>query len=103
LTATARVMTGHTETEWREMGKQIPMGRSADPKDIAEAVNFLASDESAYITGQLIHVNGGVGFILVVACCWKKSRNGSSKLSTNGKASTISKPVGSSELRRRTP
>jgi len=62
LTATARVMTGHTETEWREMGKQIPMGRSADPKDIAEAVNFLASDESAYITGQLLHVNGGMVF-----------------------------------------
>ena len=62
LTATARVMTGHTETEWRKLGKQIPMGRAADPKDIAEAVNFLASDESAYITGQLLHVNGGMVF-----------------------------------------
>jgi NAD(P)-dependent dehydrogenase (short-subunit alcohol dehydrogenase family) len=62
LTATARVMTGHTETEWRELSKEIPMGRAADPIDIAEAVNFLASDESGYITGQLIHVNGGMVF-----------------------------------------
>src|SRR5215467_3654886 len=62
LTATVRIMTGHTETEWRKLGKQIPMGRAADPKDIAEAVNFLSSDESAYITGQLLHVNGGMVF-----------------------------------------
>jgi len=38
------------------------MGRAADPDDIAEAVNFLASDESGYVTGQLIHVNGGMVF-----------------------------------------
>src|SRR5262245_58697752 len=62
LTATARVMTGRTETEWREASKQIPMGRAADPKDIAEAVNFLASNESGYTIGQLLHVNGGMVF-----------------------------------------
>ncbi len=62
LTATARVMTGHTETEWRQLTEKIPMGRAAEPNDIAEAVNFLASDESGYITGQLIHVNGGMVF-----------------------------------------
>ena len=62
LTATARVMTGHTEMEWRQLTEKIPMGRAAAPNDIAEAVNFLASDESGYITGQLIHVNGGMVF-----------------------------------------
>jgi NAD(P)-dependent dehydrogenase (short-subunit alcohol dehydrogenase family) len=62
LTATARVMTGHTEAEWRQVTETIPMGRAAKPEEIAEAVNFLASDESRYITGQLIHVNGGMVF-----------------------------------------
>ena len=62
LTATARVMTGYTETEWRQLTEKIPMGRAAEPNDIAEGVNFLASEESGYITGQLIHVNGGMVF-----------------------------------------
>ena len=62
LTATARVMTSHTEGEWREATEKIPMGRAAAPLDIAEAVNFLAGEESGYITGQLIHVNGGMVF-----------------------------------------
>ncbi|SFM69164.1 3-oxoacyl-[acyl-carrier-protein] reductase [Thermodesulforhabdus norvegica] len=39
---------------------QIPMGRTGTPEDVAAAVRFLASDEAAYITGQVIHVNGGM-------------------------------------------
>jgi acetoacetyl-CoA reductase len=39
--------------------KKIPMGRIGDPADIANAVNFLASDEAGWITGQTISVNGG--------------------------------------------
>jgi len=62
LTATARVMSRYDETEWRELGRSIPMGRAAEPSEIAEAVGFLASDESGYITGQTIHVNGGMIF-----------------------------------------
>ena len=42
------------------MTKNIPCGRIGDPKDIANAVFFLASEESSYITGQVIHVNGGL-------------------------------------------
>ena len=38
----------------------IPMGRLGDPEDIAKAVAFLVSDEAAYITGQTLHVNGGM-------------------------------------------
>ena len=39
---------------------QIPLGRVGTPEDIAAAVVFLASDQAAYITGQVIHVNGGM-------------------------------------------
>lgn len=39
---------------------QIPMGRLGTPEDVANAVKFLASDEASYITGQVIHVNGGM-------------------------------------------
>ena len=42
------------------MTKNIPCGRIGDPKDVANAVFFLASEESSYITGQVIHVNGGL-------------------------------------------
>jgi 3-oxoacyl-[acyl-carrier protein] reductase len=40
--------------------KQIPLGRLGQSSDVAAAVRFLASDEAAYITGQVIHVNGGM-------------------------------------------
>jgi len=38
----------------------IPMGRLGKPKDVATCVSFLASDEAAYVTGQTLHVNGGM-------------------------------------------
>lgn len=40
--------------------KQIPLGRVGTPKDIAETVAFLASEKAAYITGQVISVDGGM-------------------------------------------
>jgi acetoacetyl-CoA reductase/3-oxoacyl-[acyl-carrier protein] reductase len=40
--------------------EQIPLGRLAQPEEIARAVCFLAADESAYITGQIWAVNGGL-------------------------------------------
>lgn len=39
---------------------QIALGRLGDAKDIADAVVFLASDRASYITGQTLHVNGGM-------------------------------------------
>ena len=42
------------------MLKNIPLRRLGQPGDIAAAVNFLASPAAAYITGQTIHVNGGM-------------------------------------------
>ena len=38
----------------------VPAGRLGEPKDIAKAVAFLASDDAAYITGTTLHVNGGL-------------------------------------------
>jgi 3-oxoacyl-[acyl-carrier protein] reductase len=40
--------------------KQIPLGRLGQPADVAAAVRFLVSDDAEYITGQVIHVNGGM-------------------------------------------
>jgi 3-oxoacyl-[acyl-carrier protein] reductase len=38
----------------------IPLGRAGQPEDVANAVAFLASDEAAYMTGQVLHVSGGM-------------------------------------------
>lgn len=42
------------------MVAQIPLGRAGKPEDIAAAVAFLVSDQASYITGQVIHVSGGM-------------------------------------------
>jgi len=43
-----------------EMRAQIPLARFGTPEEVAQAVAFLASDAAAYITGQVLHVNGGM-------------------------------------------
>nr|WP_275410123.1 3-oxoacyl-ACP reductase family protein [Streptomyces sp. SID14478] len=50
---------GLTEQQFREKGSRIPLGRVARPQDVARAVAFLASEDSDYITGQTLSVNGG--------------------------------------------
>lgn len=42
-----------------EFGKDTPMGRAGQPSEVGPAYVFLASQDSSYITGQIIHVNGG--------------------------------------------
>ena len=43
-----------------ELKKLIPLGRFGKPEEVAALASFLASDESAYITGQVISINGGL-------------------------------------------
>jgi len=49
-----------TEKAQEAMTEQIPLGRPGSAEDVANAVIFLASDQSAYITGQVLGVNGGM-------------------------------------------
>ena len=48
------------EKDKEELIKQIPLGRFGKPEEISKIIEFLVSDKSAYITGQTIHVNGGL-------------------------------------------
>jgi 3-oxoacyl-[acyl-carrier protein] reductase len=56
-TAMTDALTEHVK---EEMKKAIPMARFGTIEDVANAVAFLASPSSGYITGQVIHVNGGM-------------------------------------------
>jgi 3-oxoacyl-[acyl-carrier protein] reductase len=49
-----------SESVRRQLQEQIPLARLGTPQDIAAAVKFLVSDDAAYITGQVLHVNGGM-------------------------------------------
>ncbi len=54
-------MTSALKDEAREgIAKQIPLGRAGTVEDVAGVVRFLASDSASYITGQTIHVSGGM-------------------------------------------
>lgn len=52
-----REITADGQKDW---SSQIPLGRPGTPEEVAYAVCFLASDEAAYITGQVLAVNGGM-------------------------------------------
>ena len=47
------------EEQVAEFGKKVPMGRAGQPSEVGPAYVFLACEDSSYITGQIIHVNGG--------------------------------------------
>ena len=54
-------MTDQISEKWKDIIKsKIPMDKFGLPKDVANTVIFLSSDEASYITGQTIHVNGGM-------------------------------------------
>lgn len=44
----------------RKLGRQVPIGRIAEPDDVAYAVLYLASDESSFVTGSEIRIDGGI-------------------------------------------
>ena len=51
------------DTMKETLQKKIPVGRIGNPKEVASAVGFLASEEASYITGHVLHVNGGLAMI----------------------------------------
>ena len=55
--------SGRTEAEWQAVrklhGDNLPIGRLGQPEEVASVLNFLLSDRASYITGQIIHPNGG--------------------------------------------
>jgi 3-oxoacyl-[acyl-carrier protein] reductase len=60
----ATAMTNQLPEAQREkLIAAVPAGRLGTPEDVATAVLFLASDEAAYMTGQTLHVNGGMAMI----------------------------------------
>ena len=57
-------MTKQIPDVQREMlQKRIPMGRIGQPEEVAAGVAFLASEEASYITGHVLHINGGMAMI----------------------------------------
>ena len=59
LTDTAQPRYGNNEDELAAMARAVPLGRMAQPDDIAAVAVFLASDDARHVTGQTVHVNGG--------------------------------------------
>ncbi len=57
---TAMVENWLEKDEIQQFIPQIPLGRLAEAEDIAKVILFLASDDAGFITGQTIHVNGGM-------------------------------------------
>lgn len=57
-TATAGVAAEWGETN-EKLGRALPLGRTASPAEIAEAIYFLASPRASFITGTTLHVDGG--------------------------------------------
>ncbi|MEU6696760.1 3-oxoacyl-ACP reductase family protein [Pseudonocardia sp. NPDC046786] len=58
--ARTRMVESIPQAKLDELAAQIPMGRFAEPSEMADAVAFLASDEAAYVTGVVLPVDGGL-------------------------------------------
>jgi 3-oxoacyl-[acyl-carrier protein] reductase len=52
-----------TDAQKELISSRIPAGRMGTPAEIAAAVTWLASEEAAYVTGETIHINGGMAMI----------------------------------------
>jgi NAD(P)-dependent dehydrogenase (short-subunit alcohol dehydrogenase family) len=60
MTETVRALMEVDETDAVEtVTRALPLRRLAEPSEIAEAVLFLASDRASFVTGQVLHANGG--------------------------------------------
>jgi 3-oxoacyl-[acyl-carrier protein] reductase len=52
-----------TEKQKESILVRVPAGRLGSPEDVAAATLYLASNEGAYVTGQTLHINGGMAMI----------------------------------------
>ena len=52
-----------SESQRKSLIEKIPMGKIGSPLDVANCVEFLVSDKSEYVTGQTLHVNGGLAML----------------------------------------
>ena len=62
-TALLQEIAGDNAKLIESLRRAIPMGRTGEPEDIAGAVAFLASDDAAFITGQILSVSGGLSMV----------------------------------------
>jgi NAD(P)-dependent dehydrogenase (short-subunit alcohol dehydrogenase family) len=60
LTATERVLSHHSREAFEAMSRTLPVGHAGEPADVAEGIAFLLGNDSDYMTGQTLHVNGGM-------------------------------------------
>ena len=60
LTATERVLSHHTRDGFEAMSRTLPIGHAGGPGDVADGIAFLLGNDSDYMTGQTLHVNGGM-------------------------------------------
>lgn len=56
---TPLIVASFSPEEVESFGQNTPMGRAGQPNEVAPAYLYLASDEASYVTGQVMHVNGG--------------------------------------------
>ena len=59
MTVLENILMGFSENE-AELKKHVPAGRFGEPEEVADLVAFLVSDAAAYITGEVISINGGI-------------------------------------------
>ena len=59
ITNTRQPRQGLTEAQVQERSSAVPLGRMAEPEDIADMAAFLMTDASQMVTGQTLHINGG--------------------------------------------
>jgi 3-oxoacyl-[acyl-carrier protein] reductase len=52
-----------SEQQRARLLERVPLGRLGSTADVAAAVGYLVSEEAAYVTGQTLHVNGGMAMI----------------------------------------
>ena len=52
-----------SEAQRQALASRIPLGRLGAPEDVAAACHYLASDEAGWVTGTVLHVNGGMAML----------------------------------------